>query len=420
MRSFLGRAEQMLGHYFKVSFGYILRGGGWLALDQGVGAVLSIVITVAFANLVSPETYGTYRYLMVVFGILTVFTLPSMNLALTTSVAKGYEGLLGRALESRIRWGFLGGVGALLVALYHLVSSGDAGVVRGLILVAIAVPFQDSLNIWSGFLRGRQLFRENAIYTIITRLSSALSVLCVLVLHPTLTAILIAYFLPYIIARILILKRVERSFQPNDCRDESLLSYGRHLSFIQFFNVAVNSLDGILIFNMLGPASLALYNVASVPVAKLQQFFSLLGELALPRFSATRKSVVTRSLVARMLKLMIFVVVIMGSYVAVAPLLFKIVFPRYIGAVGYSEWLALTLLAFPFSFIYTFFQAHALKWEITVYNTVIRVAQLCLTVFLVPRYGITGAVAGRILFQGISLVTLFALFLPLRDHGEAP
>lgn len=400
-----------LKKFFGIDFNYFLKGGIWLGLDQTVSIILGLVLSVAFANLISKETYGNYRYLMSIFGILTIFTLPSMNLAVTTSVAKGYSGSLLKILFARIRWGLIGSVASAALSVYYLFFKGDPVLGFAFIVMTAFLPVSDSLNVYVGFLRGRKLFKLQTYYSVITRVASALVLIGALFLTDNLFLILLAFFLPYIFLRLIFFWRSYKTIPAGAQGDPKVISYGKHLSGIQLVNVLVNSLDNLLIFNFLGPVSLAVYNIALLPISKIQQFFSVFTELALPKFSEAAPGSVRKNLLRKVIKMSAIVILGIILYVAAAPVVFKIVFPKYPESIGYSLWLGLGLIGLPFGFIYTFLQSQALEKKIAQYNFSIRAVQILLTLTFIPLYGIAGAVIARVSFHVISAALVTFVFL---------
>ena len=175
-------------------------------------------------------------------------------------------------------------------------------------------------------------------------------------------------------------------------------------------NVAINYLDNLLIFNFLGAAPLAVYSVAYAPISKIQQLFSIIPKLALPKFAERSEEEIEKTLTKKILKIAGIIVLGAILYVVAAPFIFSIFFPKYGESVFYTQLLAVVLLASPFGLLYTFFQSHALKAKITKYNVAIRIIQLVSTLTLIPLLGILGAVIARIIFQFFSTIILIFLY----------
>ncbi|MBI5147714.1 MAG: oligosaccharide flippase family protein [Parcubacteria group bacterium] len=398
-----------LQKFFGVDLRYIARGGFWLGLDQFFSIALSLALTVAFANLLSQELYGIYRYILSVFAILTIFTLPNMDVAAAASVAGGMEGSLTAALKTRIRWGLAGAAGALAMSGYYFFNQNSL-LGFSFLIVAAFLPFNDSFGLYGALLKGRRLFKLKSQYSIVTRIVSAASLIGALFLSQNLFWILVAFFAPYVFLRLFFFWFIMKKEKPNEKTDPHLITYGKHLSVMQFLGSLVNYLDSLLVFHYLGAAPLAVYSIAMAPITKFQQTFSIIPELALPKFSAKNAEETKTHLLKKIFKTLIFVGAGVGIYILIAPTVFKLFFPKYTEAVFYSQLISLILLALPFGLIYTFFQSKAMKEKIYHYNIAIRIFQLAIVAALVPFFGIMGAIAARVFFQIFSVFILLILF----------
>lgn len=399
------RLERFLG----VDLNYIFRGGFWLGLEQAVSILVGLGLSVAFANLIPAETYGVYRYILSFFAILTISTLPNMGVAVTTSVARGLEGLLGQAVKTRIRWGIIGSAAAAVIAAYYFIRGNhQLGVAFSMMVVFL--PFVDPFNLYSAYLRGKKFFRVNVQYGIIVRLVSASAVITALVLTKNLYLILLSFFVPYVLLRPLLYFLTIKRHPPNDQPDPRMISYGKHLSVLQLLGVGVDYLDSLLIFHYLGAAPLAVFTIALAPINKMRQAFSVIPELALPKFSESSAQETRRRLMKKVLKAMFLVAVGTALYLVFAPTVFAFLFPKYRESVIYSQFLSLGLLTLPFGLLYTFFQSQAMKRQIYQHKIATMVIQLILTITLVATLGIAGAVVARVSFRFLAPGVLYLLY----------
>ena len=92
---------------------YIAKGGFWLTLAQIVSTFSGFLLVMAFANLLDPETYGIYKFVLSMASLFAIPTLSGMGTALVRSVAQGNEGSIIPALKIKIKWGLIGGVASI-------------------------------------------------------------------------------------------------------------------------------------------------------------------------------------------------------------------------------------------------------------------------------------------------------------------
>ena len=112
----------ILERFLQTDIRYLTRGSFWITLNQGVQFIAGMLLAIAFANLIEPETYGTYKFILSVAAILSITTLGSMGTAVNQAVARGFEGSLQHALRLKLMVGLLGMLGSLVAALYYYLN----------------------------------------------------------------------------------------------------------------------------------------------------------------------------------------------------------------------------------------------------------------------------------------------------------
>src|SRR5690606_12267920 len=137
---------------------------------QLASSTSGLILTLVLANMLSPEVFGEYRLLMSGLLILVVFTLPGMQTAIMESTPKGFKRNLVVAFKQMLKFGTLGALISLLIAIYYL-TRGNTSLALGFTTIAISLPFFSSTSTYLFFLNSLKKFKEVTIYTSITRLS---------------------------------------------------------------------------------------------------------------------------------------------------------------------------------------------------------------------------------------------------------
>ena len=86
---------------------YLAKGGFWLTLGQVVSMASAFLLAIAFANLLDPVTYGNYKYILSLLGLLGIFTLDGMRTAINQAVARDLEGSFYTGFKTKLKWGLL-------------------------------------------------------------------------------------------------------------------------------------------------------------------------------------------------------------------------------------------------------------------------------------------------------------------------
>lgn len=384
--------------HFKTDMVYLAKGGFWLTLRHIISFFSSFLLTIAFANLLPKETFGVYKYVLSVCGILTIPTLGGINTAVIQAVARGYEGSLILALKTKIRWGMLGSLASLILAGYYYFQ-GNTTLAISFLIVAVFLPIMDSFAIYDSLLQGRKLFRISTRYGIISQIISVISLIGAIFFIKNLFLILLAYFAPWTILRFIFLKITLKKFQLNEQKDPQTISYGKHLSLMSILPAISQQIDKIFLFHYLGPAQLAIYSFAIAIPSQIKNPIKNLQVLILPKFSEKQTKEINKGIFDKSIRLFAFLSIITLAYILAAPFIFKVFFPNYIEAVFYSQIFSVSIpfliVILPFSLL----QAKLAKRELYQFNISKSIFQIIILFVLIYYLGIMGAIIAKILAE---------------------
>src|SRR3989344_2941426 len=341
---------------------YLARGGFWLTLGQIVSAASSFILAIAFANLLPKETFGLYKYVLSIVGILAISTLPGINTAIIQAVARGYEGSFMPSLKTKIQFGFLGGLLSLFLSLYNY------------------------------FLQGQKNFRSSTIYGIVSFTGVSVFLILVLFVTKNIFLITLAYFLLWTLFRLFFLIVTLRRFPPKEEKTEETISYGKHLTLMDLFPLIAQQLDKILIFHYLGPVQLAVYNFAIAVPEQIKAPFKNLKLLILLRFSVRETEEIKMGLLGKILKMSGILIGVVLIYFFIAPFLYKLFFPQYLESIFYSRIFALSIIFTSAILPLSFLQSKLAIKELYRFNALRAVFQIILLFVLIYYFGIIGAV----------------------------
>lgn len=394
--------------YFKTDMVYLAKGGSWLTLGQIVSSASSFLLAIAFANLLPKETYGIYKYILSLAGILAIPTLSGMGTALIQAVARGYEGSFIPVLKTKIRWGLLGGLASLILAGYYFYN-GNTTLTISFLVSAAFLPFMDSFGIYNTLLQGRKLFDVSTKYGIIVQIIAIATLITTILFTKNLFLILLAYFSSWTLLRFIFLKITLKKFPPKDKKDPQTISYGKHLSLMNIFPLIAQQLDKVLLFHFLGPVQLAIYSFAVAIPNQIKSPFKNLQVLILPKFSKRSKEEIKSTLFNKILKLGMLLIFIIILYILVAPFIYKIFFPQYLESIFYSQIFAVSIIAILAILPITFLQAKLAQKELYQFNILRAVFQIIALFILIYYFGILGAAIAGIFSEFFNLAILLFL-----------
>lgn len=400
--------------YTKTDMVYLAKGGFWLNLGQGIASVAGLGLAVAFANLLNPETYGTFKFVISFTAILSIPCLQGMNQAVVRAVSRGKEGVLLPALKTKIKWGIFGGLGALLLAGYYFYNDNSVLGISFLIMAGF-IPFFSNLNIWVHYLNGKKNFKALAKYQAGARIAVVAVIVAALFFTQNLFILLFVHFASNTLIKTAILFLTLKKFPPNSEHDPPSIGYGKHLSLMGILGPISNQIDKILIFHFLGPIQVAVYTFSLRPIKELKKPLGSLNKLTLPKLSQRDPEELKRSIPAKMLKMLAVLIPVTGLYILIAPYFYQLLFPQYIEATAYSQVFALSLLFFPKMLMGQSLTAHARKKQLYILNISTPALKIILLVSLLPFFGIWGAMIAMLATELFNTILLLFLF---RFHKE--
>lgn len=400
--------------WMKTDMVYIAKGGFWLSLGQVFSSISSFLIAAAFANLLPKETYGTYKYVLSLFGILSITTLQEMGTSYAQAVARGLEGNFYDVIKNKIKWGSLGSLGALIFSLYYFFNTNYT-LSLSLAIIAVFIPIFNGFYLYLPFLSGKKMFDKAMIYEIVAKIISTLFVLAAIILSKNIFIILISYFAPLTIIRICFLNYTKNKYKPNNLKDGGVVSYGKHLSVMEILQTLAGEADKILTFHYLGPAQLAIYSVASAPIGQIKSSILNIKSLAFPKLSQAKADDIKKSLPKLILKAEMIIIPMVIVYIFLAPFLFKTIFPQYGESVLYTQILAVTLLLIPRALLSSSLSAKKQVKELYKIRIYGPIGKLLIMLFLIKFYGLLGLIISRVLSEIYYVILYNFYFKRIKD-----
>ena len=394
--------------YTKTDMVYLAKGGFWLTLGQAVSSLSSFVLAIAFANLLPKETYGTYKYVLSLVGILSIPTLAGMNTAVTRAVARGYEGTPLPALKTKIKWGTLGSLSSLALALYYYLHHNTT-LSFSFLIAAIFIPFLEAFSLYGAFLQGKKMFDVFSRYFASIKIGAVTALILTLLITQNLFFILLIYFLSWTTLRFFFFRKSIQKFKNNKESDTETISYGKKLTLINIIGTIANQIDKILVFHFLGATELAIYTFAIIPPEQIKAVLKNVGTLALPKFSEKSMTEIKKRFFKKIFVFSLSIIAIIILYIILAPFVYKFFFSQYLNSIFYSQIFSLSLIAIPLLIILSIFKAQKKVKKLYWFNFPTSSFQIIISFLGVYFYGLIGIIIGRIIARFFNLALSFYL-----------
>lgn len=400
--------------YTKTDMVYLASGGFWLVLEQAVGVFSSLFIAVMFGHFAGQDTYGNFKYIVSLAGLLSALSLSGLGNAVAQSTAKGFEGALAEGFWVNLRWSGPFVLGSLAVAAYYGIT-GNQFVAASALIVAALQPFLSSALLFNAFFTGKRDFSRSALYMSVFNIISALVVVLALFLGGRAIAIVGAYFVSRTALALYLAWRARRHAR-NSERDPGLFNFSAHLSLMGLIGAIGDKFDSIITFTLLGPAGLAVYTFAIAAPEQLKGVVKNMHGLAMPKFAAQPLAQIQRTIWPKIALLCLVLLGLAGLYAAAAPYLFAFLFPVYVEAVPYSQWYVFSIAFTSFtSVLEAALYAHRKTRELYISTNVGPIVLIASLVILVPAFGIAGAIASQFFYRITDAITVAFLFMRAKD-----
>ncbi|HEY4509086.1 MAG TPA: oligosaccharide flippase family protein [Candidatus Paceibacterota bacterium] len=381
----------------KTDMTYLAKGGFWLLLGQFVATGSAFLASVAFANLLAPEIFGVYKFILSINSLVLISTLSGMDSAITQSVARGFDGTLNVGVRTKIKWGALGTLTSFGIALYYFMQ-GNMLLAISFSVAAVFVPFTESFDMYDSFLAGKQLFGVQTRYNIIKKCIALVSIIAVIYLTKNLYLIILTYFVSITLPNIFFLHRTKKVYVDNDNVDPEAIKYGKNLSGIYIMTLIMGELDKILVFHYVGAADLAIYALATAPTDQIKGLMKNINSLAFPKFANKTGEEIKKTIWAKVKILGLVTGVIVFIYILLAPLFFNMFFPKYLASIRYSQVLALSLIPVIIAgFIATILESQKDRVGVYKYNLYGNVIGIIILLPFIYIWGLWGAVIARLI-----------------------
>jgi len=393
--------------YTKTDMVYLTSGGFWLFFGQGVTTLAALVLAVAFANLIEPEKYGNYKYVLALAGMISAFTLTGLTTAVTRATARGNEGTFPYAFRLSLTWS----VGMIFVALvgagYYFLNE-NMFLASSLLIVGAAAPIITATSLYRPFLMGRKNFKKASLFGIIQSLTPTLSVLIGVLLGLPLIALVLLYFGTTTLA-LIFLYRHTVTLAKDKTVDPITNFLGKHLSIMGIISTIGNRIDSILIFQLLGGAELAIYTLATTMPDTIRGSLKNLDTLAMPKFATKEKADVKQAVWSKTPIIFLITLIIAVAYIFAAPYIFEILFPLYVNAIPFTQAYAL-IIPLSFALASAYFDSQAAvkeRYVLNISNTIFRITAVVIGIYF---FGIWGAITARLVTR-VFVVSLSAFFI---------
>lgn len=409
-----------IGQKLQIDLEYFVQNGIYLLLGDGVNMVLAFLASLAFANFLSPDTFGRYSFITAILAMLSVFSLPKMSVSVVKAIAQGREEIYLAAIKTVFKWSLIGSVILIGVGLYQWFSPKDILMVKAFLLTAALLPLAAVAVQHRAYLQGKEMFKTKTFVYILFSLVLNAGLIYAAWKNADLL-ILLSIFLG---ASVLVnglwtwWTAIRAKHHRGDVKKD--IQFGVHLSVIEVLPKIAHYGDKIIMGFYLDFTSVAIYAFAFLMPEQIKLIMKNIFELALPKYSKKSEKTLKRRIWWHAFYIMIPTLAIVILFVILAPWIFTFLFPKYLSSIPYAQVLALSLLFIPGKTFLTALEAKYKTGALLIYNTVLPIQKLMLMIILIPLLQIWGAVWALVLTRALELILTPLLFYIYFDQNDKP
>ncbi len=398
---------------FNVDAGYFLSGGFWLLFAQGSTILGSLLVAVLFANYLSENDYGIYRYIIGLSVLFSTFSLTGINQAILQAASRGHRRFLQESTSVTFKWGIGIVFFSLCGAIYYYLQDNNILAV-GCLLIAIFQPLSQLFLNTLSFLYGETRYAEGALMQAVKSIAVSGSSLLALFFTQNILVLIATYLAAqgifsaccYLFYR----PRSETLLKTEQVVWNKYISFAKHSSYRNIFSGVAYRLDAIVIFQFLGAAELALFSIATLLPEQIRGSFKNLQTLLLPKYTQHESNeIIKKSVPWRSAQLFVALSVFSLCFIAIVPFVYELLFPKYLDAIPYVQLLALTFPASIYLIPHSALQAQQMEKELYTYQILISILQVFFLGILVFYFGLLGAIISRIIGQYCGAIILYYL-----------
>ena len=396
---------------------YILTGFSWLTATQLVSVLSSFIVTYLFANNLSAEQFGIYKYILGLGVLLAAFSLTGLATAIVQATSRGYTNFLRETTNISIAYGLYATGISLLAAGYYFYM-GNNILATGCLLIAITHPVVQLFSNVISYQTGLNRFKETAILlgarSIIV---SAGSIATLFFTNNILIIIGVFFILQTVVAVGTFLLFYPKLTAATPTPDSfKHIAFAKHTSVRNWFTTIASKLDSVVIFQNLGAVELAIYTIAALIPDQTRAVFDHLQSIVLPKYSQHKTLRTIRTYIfLRSGQLLLILIIVSIVLISIIPTVITIIFPTFTDAIIYAQLLTLALPTVATLIPVSALNALHREQELYAFQIVNSLIQVVLLVTLLFVLGLLGAILAKVFAQYIKMFTAYILILQAKD-----
>ncbi|HOW60781.1 MAG TPA: oligosaccharide flippase family protein [Candidatus Moranbacteria bacterium] len=398
------------GEKIGIDLPYFVKHGFFATMRQIVDLLAGLLLAIMFARFATKDVFGHYQFVIAIFSIVSILSLPGLNTSVARSAAIGKDGDYKNAVKKSFIYS-LWGIPILFIigVFYYLTQSQELGIAFA--ISSFFFPLFYAPNTWGSFLQGKGrfdvFFKFGSTQSIINAIITSI---VVFLNQNNLLPIIFTYFITYTIFNA---AYYFKSFKyvENDEKDPDAIKYGKFLTIMNIFQLLAENVDKIIVGLLMPASSLAVYGVISMIPVRLKNVFGYILNITFSKIAS--KNIDIKDLFKSNKKLpyiILFMSILIGLiyYVLIEKISYLFFGNGYSDFYQYSKiFTVFMMLLLPYSLLYIYANAKKMVKLIKSIYPFFFFIKLIVTVIFVYFWGLVGAVIA----YNINAFILICLYL---------
>jgi O-antigen/teichoic acid export membrane protein len=389
---------------------YFTKHGSWNMASNIAALGINIALSMTLAARLPQETFGLYKAVYSLIGILGIFTLSGVQNALLYSTAKTGGNFLPRASRLYLKSAWPFGIALAAYATYTAYAGYGMAFTMTLILAGVGSVATTASGMYGYFLAGQQRFKEASAAAFTISLLQAMCTTGMLMLTKGLLPVVITHTFSGTALTAYYYWKIskEQSFE-SEAKNE-LMPSSVHFTGTNIISTIGNYGDKIIIFHVLGARQLALYGLADDMVAAGKGLIKSCMGIYSSRIARASYPRIMRSLPQDIAIALGSGLILYLIYFVTTPYIFSYFYGGYTAATEYVRLLAgILIFIIPITYIAQVFQSKNMLKSMYTSTTLTHITRIAAYSFGAYYAGITGILLSQVATYAASLVLSIVL-----------
>jgi O-antigen/teichoic acid export membrane protein len=386
----------------------------WLIILNILQKTFGLLTTFVLVRALSTTAYGEYNFILTIISLTVVTSLPALGNAILQSVSRGYLGTYKASVKVKFLSSLIGSAFLLGFTVWFFIK-GNSELSYGFMIAAFIFPFAYGFTQWRRFKIGQGNFsivtKTDGISVIITSILIVMAVSYVPnnILIPLLILLLVKAIFDVVFS-IFIYKSIKGDSEV----EKGSIDYGIKSSLFSILGTTALTIDKIMIFFFLSPASLAIYVAAEKIPELVKTLIKSLAAALAPRFAKHKHYTAKVDNALTIFSFITFIVLVIFAFTLMPSIILLIFGEAYVDAIPYGQALmCITAIGNIAPLKGRFFKSKLDEKSMKEFTVSTSLVRIIASIIFIPLWGLNGAVLSFLIAK---LSTNLAVYIIMKKR----